>query len=697
MSEEWERYGIAGFADPVEVGRGGFGVVYRARQASLDRTVAVKVIGQAQRRSRVENELRALGALSGHPHIVTVYSHGESANGYFYIVMDHLPGGSLLDAGGATPEEAARAGVKLAGALETAHRRGILHRDVKPANVLLNAFGEPQLADFGIARLVSAQSSSTGQVTGTLAHTPAELLEGDEATVRSDVFSLGSTLYSVLTGHPPFMQGETTSVATLLYRIVQGAYPDLRPRGVPAALADVIDRMLSRDPLARPPSAEAAGQALQQAQASLGWAVTPLLVGAADGSAVVQPVVGSPWAEQPDPSLTVGGAAPPAWPTNPDLPGGVPDVPSGASADGSSAPPAVPDAKGRRRLLAIAAAVLTVILVGSGISLALAGRSDDPSAEPGPDTGSPAAGSTAPPSSEPEPTVTELVPKPEVELDLGDVVAAPYVTFSVDHPDLTDLTLAVGVLDADGRRLCEIPLAMPDGGATDQRATVSASVETCADFLPPAVDQPWFLRVIDGPGEGTGAVTAFELVLAEAGSVTAEALPAAIPDNDLQGLVLLVPVEQDNPVPTEEAAGPAPDSAPAPPAATAPSHNPRVRSPQRRSRPLPNRRHPNRRHPNRPLPNRRLPNRRLPNLSRRTHLPRRRPTDPNRSLPPDRAAAGTRRAVGRQPGPPDDSRFGSAALRSAGGQQRSAQSDLPHLGGHGRCRPTPRGHRGPSR
>ena len=98
MSEDWERFAIPGFTDAAEIGRGGFGVVYRAHQTSLDRVVAVKVIGTQQRRSRVESELRALGTLSGHPNIVTVFSHGESVGGALYIVMEYLVGGSLQDA-----------------------------------------------------------------------------------------------------------------------------------------------------------------------------------------------------------------------------------------------------------------------------------------------------------------------------------------------------------------------------------------------------------------------------------------------------------------------------------------------------------------------------------------------------------------------------------------------------------------------
>ena len=171
--------GVPGCEHAVEIGRGGFGAVYRAWQPEFGRTVAVKVLGQAgiegEARRRLARELRAMGALSGHPHIVTVHSAGFTGMGNPYLVMGFEPSGTLADRlrrSGPMPwEEAVLAGIRISGALETAHRAGLLHRDVKPENVLLSAFGEPKLADFGVAQLQGAAA--------TTARTPA-----DAASVR---------------------------------------------------------------------------------------------------------------------------------------------------------------------------------------------------------------------------------------------------------------------------------------------------------------------------------------------------------------------------------------------------------------------------------------------------------------------------------------------------------------------------------
>jgi len=135
-------------------------VVFRARERAYGRVVAVKVLGGAgvgeETGRRFSAELRAMGALAGHPNIVTVSTSGRSPSGFAFIVMASLPGASLavrLEDGPLPEEEAASIGVKLAGALETAHSAGILHRDLKPEKVLISAYGEPALCDFWIARI----------------------------------------------------------------------------------------------------------------------------------------------------------------------------------------------------------------------------------------------------------------------------------------------------------------------------------------------------------------------------------------------------------------------------------------------------------------------------------------------------------------------------------------------------------------
>lgn len=151
----------AGFSNAEEIGRGGFGVVYRCTQTALDRTVAVKVLtadfDDNENRERFLREQRAMGRLTGHPNIANVLQIGTTDSGRLFLVMPYYARGCLdarVRRHGPLPlDEALRFGVKIAGALETAHRLGILHRDIKPANILLSDYDEPALADFGIARI----------------------------------------------------------------------------------------------------------------------------------------------------------------------------------------------------------------------------------------------------------------------------------------------------------------------------------------------------------------------------------------------------------------------------------------------------------------------------------------------------------------------------------------------------------------
>ena len=200
--------GQAGFDDVEEIGHGGFGVVYRCAQPMLDRAVAVKVLTadlDSDSLARFLREQRVMGRLSGHPHIVHVFQVGVLASGRPFIVMPYHAKDSLEVVirrhGTLDWRETLSIGVKLAGALEVAHGAGILHRDVKPANILLSDYGEPQLTDFGIARIAGAFQTATGLIACSPAFTGPEVLEGGAPTPASDVYSLGATLFCALTGH----------------------------------------------------------------------------------------------------------------------------------------------------------------------------------------------------------------------------------------------------------------------------------------------------------------------------------------------------------------------------------------------------------------------------------------------------------------------------------------------------------------
>ncbi|MEJ7584136.1 MAG: serine/threonine-protein kinase [Acidimicrobiales bacterium] len=168
------------------IGRGGFGTVYRGRQEEFKRTVAVKVLDASADendvRRRFGHEIAAMGAVSHHPHMVAVYAAGTTADRRPFLVMPYLPGGSLaerIEQGPVPWPEAVSLGTRLAGALAAAHSVGVLHRDVKPGNIMFSSYGEPQLADFGIARIAGSTRTATGLVTATVTYAPPEILRAD--------------------------------------------------------------------------------------------------------------------------------------------------------------------------------------------------------------------------------------------------------------------------------------------------------------------------------------------------------------------------------------------------------------------------------------------------------------------------------------------------------------------------------------
>jgi predicted ATPase len=254
----------AGFADADEVGRGGFGIVFRCRQTTLDRTVAVKVLTAElqEDRERFIREQRAMGRLTGHPNVVGVLQVGQTKSGYPYLVMQYHRRGSL-DArirrlGRLAVGEVLHLGVKIAGALESAHGLEILHRDVKPGNILLTDYGEPALTDFGIAHIVGGFKTATGTFTGSPAFTAPEILAGDPPSTASDVYGLGATLFAALTGHAAYERKSGEQVVTQFLRIATEPAPDLRDTGIPDDVSAVVEKAMSRDPWGRPSAAELA-------------------------------------------------------------------------------------------------------------------------------------------------------------------------------------------------------------------------------------------------------------------------------------------------------------------------------------------------------------------------------------------------------------------------------------------------------
>ena len=258
---------IPGLTDFVLIGRGGFSRVYRAHQARMNRDVAVKVLDLRpdMDTSKVfEKECRAAGGLGSHPNIVTIFDSGIDAEGTPWIMMPFYPAGSLdslVKSGGPLPWRIALEHCrKIGSALAEAHRQGVMHRDIKPENVLLTEFGEPVLADFGIAQVTGATATSSG-LSLTLLHAAPEVLEDRSPGPKSDVYSLGSTLYATLAGQPPFFREGESSLGALLLRVLQEPVPDLRPRGLPQNVCAFIETVMSKNPDERPTATQFAALA----------------------------------------------------------------------------------------------------------------------------------------------------------------------------------------------------------------------------------------------------------------------------------------------------------------------------------------------------------------------------------------------------------------------------------------------------
>ncbi|HMF92201.1 MAG TPA: serine/threonine-protein kinase [Candidatus Angelobacter sp.] len=241
-----------------ELGRGAMGVVYRALDPAINRVVAIKSVSlaihpplaQSEYRERFLREAEAAGRLS-HPGILTIFDVGEDPETHMpYIVLEYVAGKSLEEVGRLDSRIAVTLVREIAEALDCAHREGVVHRDLKPSNILLTEDGHAKIADFGIASLNVSELTGIGEVLGTPAFMSPEQLSGGPVDGRSDLFSLGVILYTLLTGHRPF-QGN--SIATVSFKV--GHHEPVPATAfnldLPPGLNEIVGRAMAKDPAER--------------------------------------------------------------------------------------------------------------------------------------------------------------------------------------------------------------------------------------------------------------------------------------------------------------------------------------------------------------------------------------------------------------------------------------------------------------
>ncbi len=358
------------------LGTGGMGEVYDAVDTRLDRPVALKrlradLADDVAMRRRVETEARLAARLT-HPNVVTVFDSGLEA-GHPFIVMERLDGRTLRDElaeGPMEPEAVRSMALQVLEALAAAHGIGLIHRDVKPGNILVAGEGTWKVADFGIATSIEDDHTltKTGELLGSASYLAPERLEGHAATTRSDIYSLGVVMYKALTGRPPF--GEGTPIA-LAIRIRDGRYEPLRrvAPDVDPALAKTVARAMSKDPMGRFASAEEMALALTEHDVPGASADTTAIVERPSESTAVLPVVQP--ATQPQPA-----AAPP--------------VMEPAATEPVARPTVTPVRPGRRLGIALVAGLILIAVIAVVLVLSLGADTSGTQSSPQPVTsGSP--------------------------------------------------------------------------------------------------------------------------------------------------------------------------------------------------------------------------------------------------------------------------------------------------------------------
>jgi serine/threonine-protein kinase len=296
------------------IGSGGMADVYRAADLQLGRDVALKILYRrfSEDPEFVERFRREASSAAGlqHPHVVSVYDRGEW-DGTYYIAMEHLEGRSLkrvvLDEGPLSPAHAVDLVIQVLRAAKFAHKRGVIHRDLKPHNVIVDSEGRAKVTDFGIALAGASDMTQTGSIMGTAQYLSPEQAQGQPVTGQSDLYAIGVILFELLTGRIPFDGDSAVTIALKQVNEVPPA-PSAFNAAVPAELDAVVARALQKDPARRYPDADAFIAALEHVRAGLDGGATAATSVAAPGAAAA--AAAAYGAAPTDPGLTQATAVP---------------------------------------------------------------------------------------------------------------------------------------------------------------------------------------------------------------------------------------------------------------------------------------------------------------------------------------------------------------------------------------------------
>lgn len=274
---------LSGFTFVRVLGSGGFADVFLYEQQLPRRNVAIKVllpeVVNPRVRDMFQSEAQLMSQLSTHPAILSVFEAGVSSDGRPYLVTEVCNSGygERFRAETLPVAEALRTGIKIAAALETAHRANVLHRDIKPGNILITAYGHPVLSDFGIASSVYQGDNTTAVGLSVPWSAPEVIRETTTGTTASEIWALGATVYSLLAGRSPFeVPGKDNSPGHLAGRILKSKPQPIGRDDVPPQLEALLLKALSKNPIDRQHSAVEFARELQQVETSMGLAQTPL-------------------------------------------------------------------------------------------------------------------------------------------------------------------------------------------------------------------------------------------------------------------------------------------------------------------------------------------------------------------------------------------------------------------------------------